>query len=166
MAGQRKCLQKYQYNGPENSFLASIWWYLRISQVLGHIPLRLSSTKHECKIRDSKFISTYYLALFIMLAILTVYSHLTMPHDHHNHRNPMIHHMAIFQLVVISITAAIGAINTFVMRVKLAKVNIGVVNLFIVTYDATVCGRGVKDFVKLWYRWRWGGGQEKVLLNM
>lgn len=131
MAGQRKCLQKYQHNGPENSFLASIWWYLRACQVLGQIPLKLSSTKDECKIKDSKFISTYYLALFSMFALLTVYSHLTMAHDHHNHRNPMIHQIAIFQLVVISITAAIGTMNTFVMRVKLAKVKVYAVEYFI-----------------------------------
>lgn len=113
-------LERRKFNAQEDSFFATIWWYSKGSQVFGQTAVKISSTKTKAK--ESKHLTAYFLVVSTLSAVFIIYSHLNMKHDHHNHKNPMIMRVAYSQIIVVTLTAAIGAINSFVQRQNFIKV--------------------------------------------
>lgn len=109
-------MESFKFYGPEDSFYGSVWWYFKSGQVMGHFPVKLSSTSRGIEAKTTFLSSAYYLTLLSLCTTFVVYAHLNMNHDHLHHTHTIILRVAFFQVAAISVTALIGSINSFVMR--------------------------------------------------
>jgi hypothetical protein len=116
-------LSRFKFDGPANTFFASIWLYMKIGLVFGQTPIKMTSNECHSKIHESKFTTVYFLVVFATNVSLVVHAHLNMNYQQFKIENPVVLRVTFMQIIAISITAGIGVINTFVMRKKTIRVN-------------------------------------------
>lgn len=97
-------------------FYGSIWNYFRVGYYLGFFPIEIYSENHEIKVKVSKTSTAYFLSIFLTFSILALHSHFTSNHEFQSKENPMIHRVALFQVVTLSVSGAVGAASLFFKR--------------------------------------------------
>lgn len=115
---------KLDLNDHEFEFYGSVWNYFRIGYYLGFFPVEIYSENHEINVKVSKTSTALFLSIFLLFSTMALHSHFTANHDFQSQENPMIHRVAFFQIVTLSISGAVGAANSFFKRHEFVQVEI------------------------------------------
>lgn len=110
----REFFDNFKFQGPKNSFYGSLWWFLKIAQYYGHLPFEISSKGDETKVRVTWKSTMRYWTIFSFFALFAIYSHLTS--KRHHERNKFAANVNSIQIIAVSITSIVGAINSFLRR--------------------------------------------------
>lgn len=117
-------LSTQKCQGADDSFFATIWWYCRVSQLFGHVPVKISFKDKNFKVEEKLGAQIYFVLISVLSSSFMIYSHLMMNHKHSHFydKNPIILRVTYYETVTVLSTATIGTINIFVMRKLLVKV--------------------------------------------
>lgn len=119
----REFVSCFEFHGSKNCFFGSIWWFMKILQFMGQLPIEITSRVNETKVQVTRQAVLIYCSVMSFFTVFAIYSHLDLKHGLHYH-DPFARRVGLFQVIAVSITSLIGAINTFVMREKFVKVKL------------------------------------------
>lgn len=118
----REFFSSLKFYGSKNCFYGSIWWFMKIMQYMGQLPIGMSSKVNETKVLVSRRTILIYWSWFAFFAAFAIYSHINLKFGLHHNSDPFARRVGLLQIIAISATSVVGAINMYALRNEFIKV--------------------------------------------